>query len=282
MGVSFEFYSREYNKDIIKDSKLSILLRTDSLSFLLRDPQTETLHLLRHFDLGKGSNTSQQEEVLQILSSDEVLTNSPKCAHLAIEEKAYTLIPSRLHNPEKASSYFLDFEVEAYALSYHTRALPDGHHHLAYAIEDQKLEWFKGFRIEHFQSAMEAQLKLYSLFSGDEDRNLFLDFHQDTFTICIIDRSKIIFLNTFDYAHTNDVLFYILKLCSTLKIKTREVRAYVSGLSESYSKIWKALDRYMGSLSLFDMNMFFAEMRYLGEDAPLYQDLLAVSQSHKS
>jgi hypothetical protein len=77
-----------------------------------------------------------------------------------------------------------------------------------------------------------------------EGGNLIVDFKTDTFTVLAIKNNSLLVAQIFSYTKSEDVLYWLLKICRQFSLSQNEVKVELSGLIDKQSAVFKELYQY--------------------------------------
>lgn len=88
----------------------------------------------------------------------------------------------------------------------------------------------------------------------NENKNsILIDFRTDEFSVLVFSNGKLQLLRSFSYSSPEDVLYYLLKICSLTGLKQKEVNIVLAGLIEKNSAIFRELYKYFIHLEFEDL-----------------------------
>jgi hypothetical protein len=86
--------------------------------------------------------------------------------------------------------------------------------------------------------------------NGDAAHDVILvDFKNGHFSAIVIKEGRLQLVQTYPYVEKADVLYYLIKICSTFSISQRKVKLILSGLIERQSALFKELYSYFVDVS---------------------------------
>lgn len=131
-------------------------------------------------------------------------------------------------------------EKEVAVLSEH---LPEYQVYNVYEVPKRVHSWISmqfhsGKYWHHYSSVLKGM-------SGTEGGNVFMiDFKTGQFSVVVIKEQKLQLLQTFAYAESSDVLYYLLKICHLFSISPQAVLLVLSGLIDKESTLYRDLYNY--------------------------------------
>lgn len=77
-----------------------------------------------------------------------------------------------------------------------------------------------------------------------ENGDLLIDFRTDSFSVVAVKGNSLLLAQIFSYVRSEDVLFWLLKICHELSLSQNEVVVVLSGLIDKQSAVFKELYQY--------------------------------------
>ena len=265
MGVNFEYYQSNIVLENINDFKLFFLQRKDSLSFFIIEQSSKQVVAFNNLAL----EDNLADAIEQHLEEDQVLSRFSSIESLGVHVNAISLIPNRLFNEHTLSTYFKDvFEVDHMHINY--TDLSDQQTKLVYTYSKSTINALEPhFQIGLIQPAFLGPVN--SLLQQKGDSSFLIQMDAGLFYLSYIDQGEIKFLNQFSYTSSADLLYYVLKVASILKLDTKQLDIKLTGAVEEESEVYKTLHRFVPSLSFLEedgtTNIPFSksEMRYFSD-----------------
>lgn len=246
MGVKFEYYQSNIVLDNINDFKLFFLQRKNSLSFFIIEQSSKQIVSFNNLAL----DANLADTIEQYLEEDQVLGRFSTIESLGVHVNAISLIPNRLFNTHTLSTYFKDvFEVDHMHINY--ADLSDQQTKLVYAYSKSTINALEPyFKIGHIQPAFLGPIN--SLLLQKEISSFLIQMDEGLFYLSYIDQGEIKFLNQFSFDSSADLLYYVLKVASLLKLDTNQLNIKLTGAVEEESEVYKTLHRFVHSLSFLE------------------------------
>lgn len=247
MGVNLEYYKSNLTLDNIKEYKLFLLVRRNSLSFfILHSEDSELVYFKNELFIENFESSFRA-----LYTTDPVLSKFKELELLGLYTSELTLIPARLYNEEKRSAYFKDL-MDLSDRQILTSLLPDEETRILYLVERSTIELLEEY-FEIGESIPNFQGLIRSAHQNTQPYNLVVHLDHQEMTIFYTEDSKIKFLNKFEFNSTTDVLYYILKVCAVLKLDTKKLSLDLTGHIGEDSEIYKTLYKYIFELRLLKL-----------------------------
>ena len=269
MGVNLEYYKSNLTLDNINEYKLFFLCRKSSLSFFV-------LHI-KDSELVYFRNTLYTEHFKSTFSTlykeDPVLSKFTELEYLAVDTGEFSLMPTRLYNPEQKAAYFKDL---ADLSSKYVESIPLANNstQVLFSFEKAIIETIEehyqiGQIIPNFSGLINSTLQLdqsYVFLIHFEDKNIYISYTENT---------QLKFFNRFEFNSTADVLYYVLKVCSVLKIDPKGLEVMLSGNIDVESEIFKALYKYIHQLDIYRLTENF-NIPLADKEIHYFNDIFAI------
>ena len=247
MGVNLEYYKSNLTLDNIKEYKLFLLVRRNSLSFFILHSKDSELVYFKNELFSDGF-----ESCLRALyATDPVLSKFKELELLGLHASELTLIPERLYNEEKQSAYFKDL-MDLSKRQILSSLLPDEETRILYLVEQSTIELLEEY-FEIGETVPNFQGLIRSANQNNQSYNLVVQLDHEELTIFYTEEGNIKFLNKFEFKSTADVLYYILKVCSVLKLDTKKLSLDLTGHIGEDSEIYRTLYKYIFELRLLKL-----------------------------
>jgi hypothetical protein len=221
---------------------LSIQVSLNGFSFSVVCPTENKLLAFNHTPLKISSESLITRRFKDWISSERLFSKTFKKVQLILFSKEFTLVPEKYFNSEvKTEIPNLLFEhkreteiAENFIIDQKSRivfTLPKGMNKII-------TEYFGECEIIH-------PIKLVANKHSKTDKKYCLRLIIETgnFYITLFKEGKIILANNFDYAHTNDLIYYVLTTLKQLSISPKETELVYSGTLENENTL-STLQKY--------------------------------------
>jgi hypothetical protein len=81
-----------------------------------------------------------------------------------------------------------------------------------------------------------------------EGGNLVIDFKTDSFSVVAVKNNSLLLAQIFSYTTSEDVLYWLLKICRQFSLSQNEVKLVLSGLIDKQSAVFKGLYQYFTNI----------------------------------
>ncbi len=124
-----------------------------------------------------------------------------------------------------------------------TEAIPEWQLYNVYSAPAELRQWLQ----QHFASALFRHQFSFAFKQMDGRGNggsLYVDFRTDDFSVTAMRSSKLLLAQTYVYSTPEDVVYYLLKICSQFGLSQQEAEFHLSGLIDKQSALYKEIHQY--------------------------------------
>lgn len=193
-----------------------------------------------------------KQTLKELYETDPVLSKFKEIEYLGLHTTEFTLIPSRLYNPELRSTYFKDL-MDLSDKMLLSNVFADESIQILSLTEKETTESIKAY-FEIGEVVPNFFGLTQSISDMKESDSLLVNFDDEELLFIYIKEGQIKFLNKFEFNSTADILYYVLKVCTLLKLDPKELSLKLSGHINSNSEIYKTLHKYIYSLSILRLD----------------------------
>lgn len=185
-----------------------------------------------------------------------------------IASEFYTLVPQALYSASNAKDVLtfnagIDFEFEV-----GTMQIPILDSVILFAIPSAvKLgieSTFPDAQIVPHAFSLISESML--LFKNSTEESMLVHVQNGRIDVLVVKNHKMIFFNSFKFVTTEDVVYYILMVCETLKISPENIALKLCGEIEKKSAIYTLLNKYIRTIEFLSSNKHY---KYSGGYSPL-------------
>lgn len=250
--LSFELTEPSFDKKKTTDYKLSVLLRTDSLSYCVNDKSGTVLSVVK-MDLPEADEgESYADRLEKVILRDVILQQSFGEVVVAVATGRSTLIPERLYNSEEKSVYLEKMLPLTDELRVCEEVIADFAVRNIYAFPDNVLRvlqtYFSGGHIYHIATVILSSTDFRQL--NEDPQKLLVNVHQEALQILFFDEGNLVFSNSFPYSSSKDFIYYVMLVFDRFNLKPEDVPVYLSGEVLEDSEIYHLIYRYVKHLRI--------------------------------
>lgn len=241
--LNFELVEDQFAKQISPQNELSILLGSDSLSYVITNPQRQIL-LLRDYQL--TTNTGQVDYA-NAIEQDEYLRAAYRNVRVAAVSPLFTLVPERLYNPEEKRTYLQEIANLSYDKDIRTDELRAAQARVVYALPQNasslmQKQWMSG---QLFHAVTAFVTGLLRLVKTPTTPVLYLQVYAGWLVAALVEGKNLLFVNTFNYQNAKDFLYFVLLIFDQYKLTPEETPVSITGQLIEQSEIYPLLRRYI-------------------------------------
>ena len=248
---------------------LIIYLSQHSAACCLVDPKNESYAAIEQVNFMNNQSIENSFNLFEnYFNNSSFSAIKFKSVAVIIASEFYTLVPQALFEASAAQSILqlntkIDFEVEVVSQqinsveSFIVFALP-----LAIKLGLEKR--FKDVKIIHHAQPLISESM--TRFKNSNEKTLLAHIQNGQFDLMVIENHKMIFFNSFKFVSTEDVVYYTLLVCETLKLNPEEITLQLCGEIEKKSAIYALLYKYIRNIEFLNSHRTF---KYSGGYSPL-------------
>lgn len=226
---------------------LSIQVSFDGLSFCILNTINNKYILLKRYLFPDISEEVIYEKIEKLLDEDEFLNLQYKSISALYQSGKYTIIPSKLFEPEKARHFYeLNFKLSDLE-EIHYSKLKNLDAFLLFSVPSQitnpLIRKFNKIKFYHHSHPLIDEALTYTrmhllytyFFAQFDDKNL---------DIVVVSKGKLLFHNSFRNLSPQNVLFYLFYIIKQYNLDKKQVQIMLSGDITKSSEAFKLLNKY--------------------------------------
>lgn len=247
-------------KDIttkLTNQQLSIQISLNGLSFCVLNQDTNTLTYLREFDFEKKLNPIELlDQLINLFHSEDPLKVNFNKVSVVYNNELSTLVPKSLFQEESLADY-LKFNSKILKSDYITYdEIQLGNCICVYVpfvnINNFLYEKFGEFTFKHISSVLiESVLQSEK---NSEKTKLFVHVNAKNFELVIIEKSKLLFCNSFEYSTKEDFIYYILFTAEQLNLNPETFNLVFLGDINEEDTLYEITYKYVRHISFGSRN----------------------------
>ncbi len=210
---------------------LLLLIHKHSIQLALKERRSGKMLAIEviHTDVKKFNGWRNFLE--NISASSKILRNYEfRQVFAGLISNEYTLIPEALYRKDDEILYFRKNFSESFRYNIHCQKDIQKHLYIAFGIEpelqSELTHLFQDPRIWHHSQALIAG---YAAYSSSKDKDVWLQIHRESIDIVISENRKLLFVNSFQWQSSEDVLYYLLFVCEQLGVNTEKCQLTITG-----------------------------------------------------
>ncbi|MCK6695436.1 MAG: DUF3822 family protein [Thermoanaerobaculia bacterium] len=224
---------------------LQVVLGADSISLLSADHNGAVL-ALQSWTFPSGEQAFHQSEwQLRGVLRQAVFGLPFGHIHCALFHRNATLVPRRLFQHGNLATYFkLLLNPAEYTYAYDE--LPEFDAYLVYATEQGLArlctEFFPRGRVRHLAVPLLRQARDLD---ASEEHRIFVNIRNQVAQIAVFERQNLLFYNSFAFAASPDLLYYILLVYDQFRLNPQDTPLIVAGNLLEDSELYRLLYRFV-------------------------------------
>lgn len=242
------------NNDITQKNykKLSIQISLSGLSFCVFDLLSNTIQSVQTVVFPKNSII---EEVLwKVFVDYPILTHSYDEVVVLHDNNLNAFVPVSLFDEKYLGSY-LQYNVKVFETDFFSfDSLLSNEMNNVYVpyvnVNNFLLDQYSTFTYKHKSSVLVE--RLLKLNSSSLEKEVYVHFQSNFFEIVVVKGNKLIFFNSFEYASTEDFIYYILFTFEQLQLNPENITVKILGTISQDSDYFAIAYKYIRNCSLFD------------------------------
>ena len=128
-------------------------------------------------------------------------------------------------------------------------------HAIPKVMNDGLKQLFGDFKIQAHVAPL--IIECMTQFKNSNEKTLLAHIQNGHFELMVIENHKMTFFNSFKYVTTEDVAYYTLLVCETLKLNPEEITLQLCGEIEKKSAIYALLYKYIRQIDFLNSNRTF-------------------------
>ena len=232
---------------------LTIQHSLDGLSFVIFDTEEQKFLSLKHYHLNE-SNVPLSILITELQEKEQWNINDFKSVKIIIDNNLNTFVPKEYYQKELESDYLSLLNINNDSPTNADCLTNDIYNIYPVASDiDNVLKMCDKIKLYHASSIkVESLVKEFS--ERIQGTRAFVNVKNNSYELTIINDTKLIFHNYFNFNTKEDFLYFILFTFEQLKIDNETIPLYFMGLIEEKSVIVELCSRYIRNIRFFNRN----------------------------
>ncbi|TYA71997.1 DUF3822 family protein [Seonamhaeicola marinus] len=236
----------------LTNQQLSIQIGLNGLSFSVLDSDTNTIIALKQFDFDRKLNPLELlDRIKEIFSLEEELQGNFTNVTVIHDNELSTLVPKPLFNEEALADYlkFNSKILKTDYICYDESSLGDSVCvYVPYVnINNYIYDKFGSFTFKHVSTVLiESILQLEK---NSETVKMYVNVNKTHFELITLDKSQLLFYNSFDYVTKEDFIYYLLFTAEQLKLNPEVFELVFIGDIEKSNDLYKIAYKYIRNVA---------------------------------
>ena len=241
----------------LNNLELSIQISLSGLSFCILQRDTNTVLTLKEVSLNKRVNHIQLLETLkQTLNTEEIIQNNFSAITVLHDNNLSALVPKPLFNEDNLADY-LKFNSKILVSDFlATDELVINESINIYvpyvSINNFIYDQFGPFTYKHVSTILIEEI--LNIEKHSTSPKLYVNVSNNHFEIIVVEKSKLILYNTFDYNTKEDFIYYILFTAEQLKLNPETTDLVFLGDVFKGDDIYNIAYKYIRNISFGKRN----------------------------
>ena len=245
--TQFTYYKNGSSFDYKAASLYSVAIHEDGdlLSLGYINSKTGDIYGVEQFQLDHKKPLNRWNT---LFSDNEVklkLTNGSKNTYYSTTSK-FTIVPSLFFDPSKTKEILSGVVSIDKGESVFSNFIPEIDSHIIFSIREDLKSLFQS-KIGHtkFSHHWASLISTYHLYYVSEDiKSVFVQYHQNKFSLCLYAGKKLIQFNTFDFKTPEDIIYYIYYTMEQFGFTPKESVIHLGGNYADHNAVTTTLQRY--------------------------------------
>lgn len=238
------------NKHVInsKKIKLSIQISLSGLSFCILNPKSNTITFIKEVNFEKKVNPLQLLEVLQEqFNTESILQEHQYDVCVIHDNNLSALVPKPLFHQDNMADYlkFSSKILKTDFITYDELLQNDSINvYVPYInINNYIYDLFGEFTYKHISTVLISALLQKE--KNTPTTQVYVHVSKTHFELIIIEQSKLLFYNSFEYETAEDFIYYILFTAEQLNLNPETLQLVLIGAITNNSSLYKIIYKYI-------------------------------------
>jgi hypothetical protein len=254
------FIDKTFDQSQTQLYHLSIQISLDGFYFTVLDvPKGKYIVLKGHHFFLKRPRLLLKH-VREVIDSEEIFSKDFKSVEILYATRKFTLVPQSFYSRVAMDKYlwFNNMQEKGYVVG--KNLFPKAECWCIYDIPQNLSEYLsekfpKGTIRHNLLPLVEGVLKRNRAYS---DRGqVHLNFFRDTFEMVVVNGSKLIYCNIFNYKTDRDILYHVLFTFDQLKLSAENTELILHGQMPPVSSVYHLFKRYVPSTAFARLDTTF-------------------------
>ncbi|WP_100615720.1 DUF3822 family protein [Confluentibacter citreus] len=242
--------SNTYN--IPTKQELSIQISLSGLSFCILQRDTKTITFLRDYNFDKKLNHHDVLDKLKhLFNTESFLQSNFNNVHVIHVNELSTLVPKPLFDENSLADYlkFNSKILKSDFIAYDSIEINDtANVYIPYVnINNFIYDLFGAFTYKHASTILIEQL--LSIEKNANNTKVYININSNHFEMIVIDKSKLLLYNTFEYTSKEDFIYYILFTAEQLQLNPELFELIFIGDIDSKDELYFMAYKYIQFVS---------------------------------
>ncbi|WP_111307185.1 DUF3822 family protein [Confluentibacter sediminis] len=238
--------SNSYN--IPSKQALSIQISLSGLSFCILQRDLKTISVLRNYTFEKKLNHHEVlDKLKQLFNTESFLLSHFDSVHVIHSNELSTLVPKALFDENSLADYlkFNSKILKSDFIAYDTIDINDSVNvYIPYVnINNFIYDVFGAFTYKHISTILMEQILVIE--KNATNTKVYINVNSNHFEMIVIDKSKLLLYNTFEYTTKEDFIYYILFTTEQLQLNPELFELIFIGDIDSKDELYAMAYKYV-------------------------------------
>jgi len=231
-----------------RSKSLSIQISLSGLSFCILNRSSNTIEHLKSVSFDKKATPFETlERLITVLETNTIFEQSFDSVLLIYQNELSTCVPKSLFNEENSADY-LKFNAKILNTDFITydeiSANDSINVFVPYVnINNYIFDRFGVFEYKHASTILIQNL--IQNIANSKNTELYINVSKNHFEIIVLDKSQLMFYNTFEYQTKEDFIYFILFTVEQLKLNPETIIAKLMGDISKDDDLYKIIYKYI-------------------------------------
>lgn len=238
--------------------KLVLNVSLSGFSFAVMNLLSEEVLMLKEVCFSKFENPNNTLECYKTAFTEYAELNQKFDQVLVLHNNNLSsFVPTALFDQEHLGDY-LQYNIKTFSTDFFAFDTLENYQinnvYVPYVnINNFLIDVYDSFDYKHHSSVLVE--KLLDASKNDDDKQMFVHFHEKSFEIIVIRNQKLLFYNSFDFVTKEDFAYYLLFTIEQLEINPEFVTLKLLGHIAEEGELFKVAYTYIRNVSLFDISV---------------------------
>ena len=238
--------SNSYN--IPSKQALSIQISLSGLSFCILQRDLKIISILRNYTFEKKLNHHEVlDKLKQLFNTESFLQSHFDSVHVIHSNELSTLVPKALFDENSLADYlkFNSKILKSDFIAYDTIDINDSVNvYIPYVnINNFIYDVFGAFTYKHISTILMEQILVIE--KNATNTKVYINVNSNHFEMIVIDKSKLLLYNTFEYTTKEDFIYYILFTTEQLQLNPELFELIFIGDIDSKDELYTMAYKYV-------------------------------------
>lgn len=252
------------NNKIVKDSfrkHLSIQFNLGGFSFCISDVVSYEIQNFTSYSFDEVCNSPEEllKEIEAVVKDNSFFKQDFETVTVIHQNTLSTLVPDALFNPEELNTY-LDYNIKTLTTDFiafdSLSQIEAKNVYVPYVnINNFFFQKFGEFTYKHHATVLIDKLLLKT--KNSTDKQFYVNVSKQQIDIVVIERSKLLFSNSFIYNTKEDFIYYILFTAEQLELNPEKLLLYFCGDINTNDEIYLITYQYIRNVDFVTSSTHF-------------------------